>query len=131
MKPFLLLVARPPSPIKSDEVSALLRYGRLREQDLEIIDLLQGPQPIPDVSRYSGVFISGSPYDYLTPPSRKSETQLLVESELGQICGELVSEDIPTLGLCYGLQALALAAGATLTPEYSEDMQPMQISLTE
>ena len=131
MKPFLLLVARPDSPIKADEVNALCRYGHLRRQDIHAINLLAPITHPLDFSAYSGVFISGSPYNYLTPADEKSTEQRLVESQLIDLCSILVERDIPTLGLCYGLQMLALAAGGTLTTAYHEDMQPMSINLTD
>ena len=131
MKPFLLLVARPDSPIKADEVNSLLRYGALDEEKLVVVDLLQPLTNTPDFTQYSGVFISGSPYNYLTPLAQKSPEQVRVESQLLPLAKTLVDQDIPTLGLCYGLQILALAAGGTLTREFSEDMQPVRVSLTE
>ncbi|PWF26444.1 glutamine amidotransferase-related protein [Ancrocorticia populi] len=131
MKPFLLLVARPDSPIKADEVNSLLRYGALDDEKLVVVDLLQPLTNTPDFTQYSGVFISGSPYNYLTPLAQKSPEQVRVESQLLPLAKTLVDQDIPTLGLCYGLQILALAAGGTLTREFSEDMQPVRVSLTE
>lgn len=129
MKPFLLLVARPDSPIKADELAALCRYGHLTEDQIEIIDLLKPLAKMPDFDRYSGVFISGSPYNYLTPEREKPAEQALLESSLLAICKVLIDRDFPTLGLCYGLQVLAVAAGGTLSTAYSEDMQPMEITL--
>ncbi|MFT0847050.1 gamma-glutamyl-gamma-aminobutyrate hydrolase family protein [Actinomycetaceae bacterium L2_0104] len=130
-KPFLILVARPDSPIKADEVAAICRYGELQEQDLEILDLQYPLERMPDFSQYSGVIITGSPYNYLTPIEQKSPTQLQIEANILPLCEEILAGDIPTLGLCYGLQVLAVAAGGTLTREYAENMSATEIHLTE
>ena len=42
----------------------------------------------------------------------------------------LLDEDIPTLGLCYGLHHLALGAGGVLTTQTSEDLQAIDVTLT-
>lgn len=130
-KPFLLLVARPDSPIKADEVGAICRYGGLRAENLEILDLQQPLERMPNFADYSGTVITGSPYNYLTPVGDKSATQLRVEANLLPLCEEILAGDVPTLGLCYGLQMLAVAAGGTLTRKYAEDMSPTEIHLTE
>ena len=42
----------------------------------------------------------------------------------------LLDQDFPTLGLCYGLQMLGQAAGATLTDRTGEDLQAVEVTLT-
>ncbi len=130
-KPFLLLVARPDSPIKADEVGAICRYGGLQADDLTILDLQHPIEHMLDFSAYSGVIITGSPYNYLTPLKDKCATQLQIEANIFPLCEEIIARDVPTLGLCYGLQMLAVAAGGTLTRKYAEDMSPTEIHLTE
>mgnify|MGYP002224860447 CR=1 FL=1 len=43
----------------------------------------------------------------------------------------LLDNDFPTLGLCYGLQMLALASGTALTGLTAEDLQAVEVTLTE
>lgn len=128
-KPFLLLVARPPSLIKADEFQAICRYGELDASQLKVLDLTRPIERMPDFSEYAGVFITGSPYNYLTADEEKSDIQRQVEANIVPLCEEILAHDVPTLGLCYGLQILAVAAGGSLTHEFAEQMQPTEITL--
>lgn len=128
MKPFLLAVVRPPGAIAHDERAAILRYGRLVSSQLEALDLLTPAMRLPELARYSGVIITGSPYSYLAPV--KSDTHKATEQNLQNLCSFLLARDFPTLGLCFGFQMLALVAGAQLTRDYPEEMAAHTIQLT-
>ena len=129
MKPFLFLVARPPGLIAEDEHAAILRYGKLEDHQVERLEMDQKIDSIPDLSRYSGVIISGSPYGYLN--ENKTEAHLRTEENILRITEQLVARDFPTLGLCYGLQMIALAAGGTLTHDHPEGMGAYRITLND
>lgn len=128
MLPFLVLVARPPGKIAVDENDAIIRYGQLEPNQLERLDLDQSLSSLPNLSKYSGVFITGSPYNYLT--ESKSDSQKRTEENVLAISEQVLAHDFPTLGLCYGLQMLGLARGGSLTRDYPEDMGPHTIELS-
>lgn len=129
MKPFLFAVARPPGAIAQDEHDAILRYGNLLPHELERYELDQSRPPLPDLARYSGIIISGSPYGYLE--HTKSDAHKRTEENALRIAQLVLSEDFPTLGLCYGLQILAVAGGGTLTHAYPEDMNAHRIVVND
>nr|WP_269212759.1 MULTISPECIES: gamma-glutamyl-gamma-aminobutyrate hydrolase family protein [unclassified Schaalia] len=84
---------------------------------------------LPDFSLYSGVIITGSPYNFLS--TEKTDAQRWTEEHLLRLCERLLAADFPTLALCFGLQMLAVAAGGTLTSAHPENMGAYPITLTE
>ncbi|MCF2706286.1 gamma-glutamyl-gamma-aminobutyrate hydrolase family protein [Arcanobacterium haemolyticum] len=129
MKPFLVAIARPPGKIAVDERRALLKLGHLDESQLIPFELDQHEPSLPELSHYSGVIITGSPYNYLA--SQKSDSQRRTQDNVLRLCERLLAEDFPTLGLCYGLQMLAVAGGGTLSREFPEDMGAYAITLND
>ena len=130
MKPFLLLVCRPPGVIADLEWGEIHELGGLERGEL-VACRLEAPGPLPDLDDYAGVLITGSPYSLMADASAKTPVQIVLEQKLGTVCDEILERDIPTLGLCYGLQALTLRAGGSLTHEYPERISAPWITLTE
>ncbi len=128
MKPILVAVARPHGLIARDEHRALLALGHLRENELVRRELSTPMVEIPDLRDYSGLIITGSPYGSLA--REKSQEHRRIEAGALALARRALELDFPTLGLCYGLQILALAAGGSLTHEYAEDMGAYPITLT-
>ena len=66
--PFLVAVCRPTGDIATDELNTLRMYGRLSDEDLEIMDLLDTDACEPETLNlqrdYSGVIITGSPFGF-------------------------------------------------------------------
>ena len=130
MKPFLFLVCRPGGTVADRELSDIRAFGRLRERDLDVVHL-DKPGPRPVLDDYSGVMISGSPYNIMTAPEAKPPTQVMTEEALTYICDEILERDFPTLGLCFGMQMLSQRAGGTLTRDFPEIISAPYISLTD
>ncbi|MDO4888641.1 MAG: glutamine amidotransferase [Actinomycetaceae bacterium] len=133
-KPFLLAVCRPAGPIATDERQTIVDYGGLdTERDLHDVWLIDkdGPDPADlDLERdYSGVIITGSHFGFGHEP--KSPEQELVEGRVLALAGRVVAEDIPTLGICFGLQAIAKALGDELVDGFAEDLQAPRVTLTD
>lgn len=107
---------------------------------------------------YSGVILSGSPFKArhravttlgfalapttsgVTPHTSDAVTHapdisddhdlLHLYARVSSLVTYLLDNDLPTLGLCYGLQMLALASGTPLTDQASEDLQTVEVTLT-
>jgi len=131
--PFLVAVCRPTGDIATDELNTLRMYGRLGDEDLEIMDLLDTDACEPETLNlqrdYSGVIITGSPFGF--HGEDKSPEHQRVERRVRALAKRLIDQDFPTLGICFGLQALSLASGGKLVDGFGEDLQAPRISLTD
>ena len=130
MKPFLLLASRAEDDAAAEEYEAFLRFGNLEPDQLQRIRLEAGPLPHIDLDRYSGIFISGSPFNASDPDSSKSELQLRVETELGNLLDDVVARDFPFLGACYGVGTLGRHQGGTVDRQFGEAIGAVEIKLT-
>ncbi|MFC5280318.1 gamma-glutamyl-gamma-aminobutyrate hydrolase family protein [Arcanobacterium canis] len=122
MSRFAFLIARPPSPIADDELAAVRRISGAR---ITPYDLAAG---VPDLEAFDAVMISGSPYNFLTQP--KEPVQRQCETHLMSVIESLIAEDIPTLGICFGMQSLGRAQGALTTTAYPENISAVTIAVT-
>ncbi|WP_182169689.1 glutamine amidotransferase-related protein [Flaviflexus equikiangi] len=129
MRPFLFLICRPPGLVADSELGEVHERGKLEEGEL-VSRRLELPGPLPDLDEYSGVLISGSPYNLMTAPEAKPATQVAVEEKLAEVCDEVLERDIPTLGLCFGLQMLALRSGGALTRDHAEPLSAPTLRVT-
>ena len=134
--PFLFIQCRPAGKIARDELQTIaevtgLRIGQelhsylLPEQtDLDLV------RDLDFKNRYSAVIISGSPFRAQPPTGSDNPLQRQLYNQLMPLMHYLLDQDFPTLGLCYGLQMLGQAAGATLTDRTGEDLQAVEVTLT-
>ena len=132
-KPFLLVVCRPGGAIAVDERKTIVERGGLDpRRDVVDVSLLDPGAPHPaemDFADYSGVFITGSPFGF--GESDKSPEHRRMEERVLSLAGRLVDEDVPTLALCFGMQAVAIALGGSLIDGFGEDLQAPVITLTD
>ena len=131
MKPFLLLASRAEDTAAAEEYEAFLRFGSLLPEQLHRVRLEAGPLPQIDLDRYSGIIVSGSPFNASDPDSTKSELQLRVESELSRLLDDVVEQDFPFLGACYGVGTLGRHQGGTVDRQFGEAIGAVDIKLTE
>src|SRR4051794_24931091 len=131
MKPFLLLATRPEDVAADGEYEAFLRFGGLRESELHRIRLEQRSLGRIRLEDYSGLIMGGSPYNSSDPDDTKTEVQLRVEAELAGLLDEVVAEDFPMLGACYGVGTIGTHEGAVVDRTYSEPVGPVTVTLTE
>jgi len=117
-QPFLLAVCRMPGAIADDELETVIDWGRLDPNSgIEAISLVDEDAVDPaslDLSRYSGVIITGSPFGFGQDENRKSREHQVMERRILALSKRLVEEDVPTLGICFGLQAIVKALGGEL-----------------
>ncbi|MCZ2401922.1 glutamine amidotransferase [Paenarthrobacter sp. Z7-10] len=131
MKPFLLLATRAEEAAADDEYLAFLRAGALTAGELVRIRLEAGSLPELDLAEFSGVIVGGSPFNSSDPADGKSAVQLRVEAYLTGLLDEIVRQDFPFLGACYGVGTLGTHQGARVDRLFGEPIGPVQITLTE
>lgn len=135
--PFLFIQCRPAGKIARDELQTIAEVTGLRigqelhsyllpeETDLDLV------RDLDFKNRYRAVIISGSPFRAQKPNGSENPIQGQLYNQLMPLMHYLLDNDFPTLGLCYGLQMLALASGTALTGLTAEDLQAVEVTLTE
>lgn len=107
-----------------------MRFGRLDESRLHTIRLTKQSLGTVDLDDWSGIILGGGPYNVSDPVELKSATQRRVESELLELIGRIVEQDVPFLGCCYGVGTLGSVIGATIDRSYPEPVAGVTINLT-
>ena len=130
IRPFLLLSSRPQDDVVAHERAAVARHAGLAPEDVVQIRMERGLFTPLDLARYSGVLLGGSPYNMSDPESDKTEIQHRVERELGEVLSQVVEEDIPFLGLCYGVGALGHLIGCPIDTTFAEPVSAVTVDLT-
>ncbi len=130
-KKVLILQFRPETEVADDEYQAFLKYGKLKENDVERI---RAEFELPDIEleNYSAVLIGGSSYTISDPDEKKSKEQKEVERKLLKLMREIKEKDFPYFGNCYGIGTMAAAcSGVVSQDKYGEDVGAVTIQLTE
>jgi GMP synthase (glutamine-hydrolysing) len=130
----LLLATRAEDEVADAEYEAFLRFGGLRAEQLvrvrleaaPLADLLPGFAP----REFAGVLLGGSPFTFSDPAAGKSPTQVRVERELDALLADVLAQDIPFLGACYGIGTLGRALGGTVDRTYGEPVGAVPVRLT-
>ena len=130
MKPFLWLASRPEDEAADDEYAAFLRWTGLEHGDLHRVRMEAGPLPPIDLDDYAGVFVGGGPFNSSDPVELKSTAQRRVEAEIRPLLDEMVAQDFPFLGACYGIGTLGVHQGGVIDRTYSEPVGTIPVSLT-
>ncbi|MBD3689458.1 gamma-glutamyl-gamma-aminobutyrate hydrolase family protein [Nanchangia anserum] len=134
--PFVFVQCRPAGVIADDERATIERLGGLREgESLHSLMLFEDPDVDPardlDLDAYAGVIISGSPYSAVEENEASDPARAHMYARVARLARTLIERDIPTLGLCYGLQMLAVAQGERLIDTVPEDLQAVSVHLGE
>ncbi|MCU1571848.1 MAG: Glutamine amidotransferase class-I [Naasia sp.] len=130
MKPFLLLATRADDVAADSEYEAFVRFGGLRHSELRRVRLEQRPLGSVRLADYSGLIMGGSPFNSSDAFEEKSDIQRRVEGELAELLDEVVAEDFPMLGACYGVGAIGTHQGAVIDRTYAEPIGPVPVTLT-
>ena len=131
MRPFLLLGTRPEAAAADDEYAAFLRFSGLDERGLRRVQLDRGPLGDVDLDEWSGVLLGGGPFNASDPLAAKSATQQRVEKELAALLDDVVEQDFPFLGACYGIGTLGTLDGGVVDRTWSEPIGAVEVSLTD
>jgi GMP synthase (glutamine-hydrolysing) len=130
VKPFLLLASRAEDTAADEEYEAYLRFGGLDASQLRRIRMEQAPLPELELDDYSGVIVGGSPFNASEPNEQKTDVQRRVERELGKLLDDIIAQDFPFFGACYGVGTLGLHQGAVIDRTYGEQLGGVTITLT-
>jgi GMP synthase (glutamine-hydrolysing) len=130
MKPFLLLATRAEDVAADGELAAVLRYGGLRREQVRRVRLEREPMPAIDLDDYSGIIVGGSPFSSSDPEEGKSQVQRRVEREIAALLDDVVAQDFPFLGACYGVGTLGRHQGAVVDTTFAEPIGPVTVELT-
>jgi len=133
MKPFLILQLRPEDVVSDNEFEAMLSYGGLAENEVRRVRLEQGNIPQINIEDYSAVLMGGGPFNFSDSEEEKSVEQKEAEGVLHALLTEIIEKDIPYLGACCGISALALCCngGVVSKEKYAEGAGGVTIKLTE
>lgn len=128
MKPFLLVATRPHDGAAQGEYDAVRRFAGLDAADLAWLRLDQAPLGEIDLTDFSGILLGGSGFNISEP--HKSEHQLRVEADIDALLERILSDDLPFLGLCYGIGALTAHLGGLVDDTYAEPVVAVDIHPT-
>ena len=130
VKPFLLLATRFEDEAADDEYAGFLAAGGLTPDQLHRVRLEARPMPPITLDDYSGVIVGGSPFNASDPDDTKSAVQHRVERELGTLLADVVAQDFPFLGACYGIGLLSSFLDGVVDETWSEAAGPIVVGLT-
>lgn len=128
MKPFLLLSTRAEHDAARGEWEAVIKHSRL--MNYEVIQYRLESKPLPEINLddYAGIFIGGGPFNASDPG--KSDAQIRAEADIARVLETAVADQIPVLGICYGVGVLIQHFGGTVDREFGEDVGVVTARLT-
>jgi len=129
-RPLCFLASRAEPAAADAEYASVLTHTGLGPEQLVRVRLDQGDHPGP-LTGYAGVILGGSPFTASTPEADKSSIQHQVEDTLADLLDEVVAEDVPFLGLCYGIGVVGRWGGGVVDGRFAEDTAAVTISLTD
>ncbi|MCL2848859.1 MAG: glutamine amidotransferase [Micrococcales bacterium] len=128
--PFLFLGIRAEDVAADDEYDAFVRAGGLTPDQLHRVRLEAAPLGPVDLGAYSGVLLGGGSFCVSDPVTTKSPTQLRVEADIDRLLADVLANDVPFLGCCYGIGALGRHVGALVDRTYPEPVSGVAVHVT-
>ncbi|MGI8635455.1 MAG: glutamine amidotransferase-related protein, partial [Segetibacter sp.] len=130
MKPFLLIQSRPEDAASDNEYDAFLGFSKLSANSLHRIRAEAGDLPEIRLTDYSGIILGGGPNNVTDPHSKKSAGQKQLEQNLDKLLDDIIKNDFPFLGACYGVGLLTNHQRGVMGHRYHEPVGPLSIELT-
>ncbi|MGO1434069.1 MAG: glutamine amidotransferase [Canibacter sp.] len=131
MKPFLLITTRAENEVALPEVASYQQLTGLTDADMVWRRAETTTLDDVDVHEYSGIILAGSPFTVSAPAQQKTETELLVEQKLSRLLDRVIAEDVPFLGICYGVGTIGKHQGAVVDYQHGEEVQVARVALTD
>lgn len=128
--PFLLLSSRPERRAADDEHSAVARHMNIPADRISRLALTDDTYVPPDLGAFAAVVQGGSPFNATTPLATQSALQRRTEERLGAVLDEIVTQDVPMIGLCYAVGTFAQRHGAVVDARYGRGTSSVRIELT-
>ncbi|WP_022918672.1 glutamine amidotransferase [Ruania albidiflava] len=129
-RPLCFLASRAEPAAADAEYASVLTHTGLGAEQLVRVRLEQGERP-GALTEYAGLILGGSPFTVSTPEADKSSIQRDVEHALAELLDEVVAQDVPFLGLCYGIGVVGRWGGGVVDGRHAEDTAAVTISLTD
>lgn len=130
MKPFLLVQSRPEDVASDNEYEAFWQLGRVPASSIVRVRMDRQEFPQLTLADYSGVLMGGGPANIAYDDSKKSAMQTAFEPWLFALLDEIIATDTPFLGTCLGFGALTKAMGGTVSFEYGEPVEAVEVVQT-
>lgn len=131
MKPFVLLATRAEDLPADEEYALFLRFTGLQPDELVRVRLEAEPMPPLHLDALSGIFVGGGPFNASDPDEKKSAVQHRVEAEISALLDDVVAQDFPFFGACYGIGTVGAHQGATIDRTYPEPIGIVPVTLSE
>ena len=131
MKPFLLLSIRAEEAAVAEEYDAFRRFLDVSPTDLHARQLAAEPLGELALDDWSGILLGGGAYTVSDPEETKSDAQRRTEDDLAVLLDQVVDEDFPFLGACYGIGTLGTHQGGLVDTAYPEPVGPLRITVTD
>jgi GMP synthase (glutamine-hydrolysing) len=131
VKPFLLLATRAEDAAADEEYAAFLRFSGLTPEQLLRHRLEREPLGPVDLDGLSGIILGGSPFTASIPAHQKSASQVRAEAEIALLLEDVLSQDFPFLGACYGVGVLGSHLNGLVDDTFSEPVGPTYVELSE
>jgi len=130
---FLTLQLRPEPEASDSEYAAILQKAGLAPAQTHRIRLDAESLPADlNLQSYAGIIVGGGPGCVSDAPEDKTPTEAKIEAAVLSLMPEVVAQDIPFLGCCYGIGILGHhLARAVNKSNYAEPVGTSQCSLTE
>lgn len=129
MKPFLHLSVRDEDDAVVGEVDAVVLLAGLDRADVVHVRVEQSPLNGLRPSDFSGVIIGGGPFNASDDP--KTPLQQRVEADLGRVVAAALTDNIPLLGMCYGVGLVTQQLGGVVDRTFSEPVGATRVELTD
>lgn len=131
MKKFLLIQTRPEDEVSDDEYRTFLEYGKLDPKEVHRLRAEHNGIPADiNLDDYAAVIFGGSPFCASDPQEKKSEEQKKFEQDAEKLLTQIIAEDKPFLGACYGVGPVTLHQGGVVSDKFKEDVGAIDITIT-